>query len=154
MNDKHLDNELADYTDRVLAGDDMVASTETQEYAHLVRQLHGIIGGDDGPRPEFRMKLESILKDELKQLSPQETTAQIQYKKRQANIQSLRRRRYQQYVGVAAAFIVVVGVAYVIGNSEGTTGTASSSPFYLFGGMFFLFVLAWVANTIWERRQK
>ncbi len=152
MDDKHLDNELANYTDRILAGDDMNASTETQEYAYLVRQLSDLVAPDEGPRPEFRMKLESRLKDELAELSHE--TTEIQHAKRQAIVQSLRRRRRQQYIGLAAVFVAVIGVAYFVGNSNDTQGTVSGSPLVLFGAMFVLFVLAWAVNNYWERRQK
>ena len=151
---KHLDNELADYTDRVLAGDEMNASTETQAYAYLVRQLSELVGTDDEPRPEFRMKLESALKDELKQLGQPSLTAQTQHEKRQVIVQSLRRRRYQQYAGLAALFITVIGVAYLMGGDGNKAGTVTDSPLTLFGAMFVLFAIAWAVNTYWERRQK
>lgn len=152
MDDKHLDNELANYTDRILAGDDMNASTDTQEYAHLVRQLSDLVAPDEGPRPEFRMKLESILKDELAELAHE--TTEMQHAKRQVIVQNLRRRRQQQYIAVAAVFVAVIGVAYFVGNSNDTQGTVSDSPLILFGAMFVLFIIAWAVNNYWERRNK
>ena len=154
MNDKNLDNELADYTDRILAGDEMNASAETQAHAQLVRQLSALVGADEGPRPEFRLKLESILKDEFQHVAQPSTTAQTQHQKRQAIVQTLRRRRRQQYAGLAALFVAVVGVAYIVGNSGNTTGTASGSPLFLLGSIFALFVVAWLVSNYWDRRQK
>lgn len=132
----------------------MNASAETQEHAQLVRQLSALVGTDEGPRPEFRMKLESILKDEFQQVAQPSTSSQIQHEKRQAFVQTLRRRRRQQYAGLAALFVAVVGVAYIIGSSGNTTGTASGSPLFLFGSIFALFVVAWLVSNYWDRRQK
>lgn len=154
VNDKHLDNELAEYTDRILAGEEMNASAETQEHAYWVRQLSALVRTDEGPSPEFRMKLESVLKDEFKQVAQPSDTSQIQHQKRQAIVQSLRRRRRQQYAGLAALFVAIVGITYIIGSTSDTTGTVSDAPWLLFGSMFVLFVMAWVISNYWERRQK
>lgn len=64
--DKKLNDELAEYTDRVFRGEDMTTSEENYELAVLVHQMHEIIRPDEPPTAEFRTRLEQRLNDEFK----------------------------------------------------------------------------------------
>jgi hypothetical protein len=52
-----LDDELAAFTDNVLAGRDIPVSKELEGLSHVVSQLHRVIAPDAPPSPAFRDRL-------------------------------------------------------------------------------------------------
>ena len=65
MNDEtRLDNELANFTDSLLAGEDVQTGPEIEALAQVVRQFHRVIEPDSGPAPAFRDQLAQRLDQE------------------------------------------------------------------------------------------
>jgi hypothetical protein len=63
-----LDNELAAFTDRLLAGEDAQATPEIAELAQVVRQFHRLVAPDSGPDSAFRDRLAQQLNREWEQI--------------------------------------------------------------------------------------
>jgi hypothetical protein len=68
MNDEtRLDDELAAFTDKLLAGGDVHAAPEIEDLAAVVRQVHELIVPDSRPDPAFRERLTQQLEREWAQ---------------------------------------------------------------------------------------
>ncbi|MBN2306084.1 MAG: hypothetical protein JXQ72_16495 [Anaerolineae bacterium] len=139
--DSRFDDELADLTDRLLAGEEIAASGELAELGHIVRQLHSAIDS----RPEAA----SVFQDRLTQRLKQEW-----------NLHHHRRpRRWWQHrpVALVAAVTLVLFVVAIIGlrdnNGDGTfSGTALDSPAGVVGIVVIVLGIGLVA--LWLRRRQ
>ncbi len=84
-NTQQHDNELADLTDALMAGQDMTTSDDLQDLAQLTRQLHTLIASDSTPSTAYRNRLTERLNAEWAQthaqpprrVSPRGSTFQI-----------------------------------------------------------------------------
>ena len=63
-NQPELDGELADLTDKLLAGQDMNISVDNETYAKIVKQLHQIVTSEPNATPAYRTRLTRRLNEE------------------------------------------------------------------------------------------
>lgn len=66
-NETRLDDELAAFTDKLLAGEDVHAVPEIEDLAAVVRQVHELVAPDSPPDPAFRKRLTQQLEREWAQ---------------------------------------------------------------------------------------
>ncbi len=64
---RKLDNELADFTDKLLAGETIQASSDIEDLARVVTHLHDLIEPAAKPSAEFRAQLAQRLDQEWDQ---------------------------------------------------------------------------------------
>jgi lipopolysaccharide export LptBFGC system permease protein LptF len=109
-----LDDELAAFTDGLLAGEDVPAPTGLEELAQVVRQLNALIAPAERPSPAFREHLTQRLN-------------------REWTLQHQRRTRFRfsrRLVQVAAVVVVILGALVVLAlnsENESVQGTALGS---------------------------
>lgn len=116
-----LDNQLAEFTDRLLAGNEITPPAELQAEARMIRQLQGIIKPHAEMRPEFRSRLNQ-------QVTSEWDRTQKERGKRQ-NIIPFSTFSIQRLAAVAVVIVVVAAVVTgILGDdsAEGTSGTAGS----------------------------
>src|SRR5258708_24626439 len=108
-----LDGELADMTDRLLAGQDkdiLVVSTDNESAAALVRSLYQMVGSDAAPSAAFRTRLTHRLQ--------QEWMAQGPTSRSKIGLFSIFSVR--QLTSLAAVLVVaLVGIIFVIAYQNG-----------------------------------
>jgi hypothetical protein len=112
-----LDDELAAFTDSLLAGEEAPVPAELSELAAVVRQLHTVIDPQARPTPVFEERLTQRLNREWT----------IQHERRP---QTWRSYRLTRLAALAAALaVILVGVALLSsgGDNEPVQGTAIDS---------------------------
>lgn len=111
-----LDNDLAAFTDRLLAGEDVQAPPELEELAHVVRQLHAVIAPESRPDPAFRERLTQRVNREWS----------IQHKRPPS---AWRSRRLVQLTALAAVVALTLLALLLLseGDEEPVQGTALGS---------------------------
>ena len=92
------DDELATFTNQLLAGEEPETMSELDDLAGVVRQLHDAIAPHKKPTPNFRAQLTQRLEMEWG----------LQYRK---PARWWHTRRAQQMVALAASFLVLVAAA-------------------------------------------
>ena len=103
MNDQsRRDNELADFTDQLLAGQAADGHDDMQDLAAVVQRLHQLVGPDNAPSATFQARLTQRLEMEWS-LTQQRKT------------QWWRNRRMQRFSALLAASVamVVAAVAFL-----------------------------------------
>jgi hypothetical protein len=157
MNDEtRLDDELAAFTDKLLAGEDVHAAPEIEDLAAVVRQVHDLVAPDSRPDPAVRERLARQLRREWTQQeaarpesthhahSPPGPTrashgtgrfAPPSAPRLRSAISGLRRNRIAQLAALAAIVTVVLLVALLlaadssaISGEEGTVSGVFSWP--------------------------
>ena len=109
-----LDDELAAFTDSLLAGENIPAPAELEELAQVVRQLSAVIAPAEQPGPAFRERLTQRLN-------------------REWTLQHERRTRFRysrRLVQLAAVVAVVLGAMIVLlldSENKSVQGTALGS---------------------------
>jgi anti-sigma factor RsiW len=146
-NDARLDDELAAYTDGLLAGEEQPVSGEMAELAGVVRQLRETIAPHEKPAPAFRARLTQRLDREWTLHHERQTESRWWW----------RNRRALQLTAIAATITVVLFVVALIsaqGNdgNDGLEGTALS-PVTGLVGLILLMAGIGVA-MIWLRRHR
>lgn len=140
MNDDvKRDNELAAFTDKLLAGESVPAATEIEALAQTVEQLYRVIDPHTGPDPGFRARLAQRLDREWTQQerpqaqkeSANEITKLAGRRWRGDVMSGLRRNRGMRLAtmaaGVAAVLLVVFFVTKSQIDSETMPGTTDGS---------------------------
>ena len=115
--DIRLDDELAAFTDRLLAGEDAPAPPDLEDLAQVVRQLQQVIAPHERPAPGFRERLTQRLTREWP----------LQHHRR---LRPWRASRRVQLTALAASVAVaLLVVALLAANTDGSDvkGTASGS---------------------------
>ena len=135
--DNQYNDELAEYTDRILAGEDMTVSAENQELANIVNQIHNTIRPDDAPSTDFRDHLRNRLVDEFNRSTREQRIVQLQ-----------RQRTIRRVVQVAAA-VVVVGALAVLLDSSGLMGTAGGGDTNVMSLVIALIVIVLAGAVFW-----
>jgi MYXO-CTERM domain-containing protein len=72
-NNPNLDDELAEFTDRLFSGDAGEVSADNMIEARLVRQLHGMVRNNPQPSPAFRAQLTHRINDEWNAVNRQQS---------------------------------------------------------------------------------
>jgi hypothetical protein len=111
-----LDDELAAFTDQLLAGEDVQAPPELEELAGVVRQLHAMIAPESRPDPAFRERLTQRVHREWS----------IQHKRQPRAWHS---RRLVQLTALAAVVALTLLALLLLsdGDEEPVQGTALGS---------------------------
>lgn len=135
--DNHYNDELAEYTDRILAGEDMTVSAENQDLAQIVQQIRGTIRPEDEPSDDFRDQLRSRLVDEFNRSTRGQRIVQFQ------------RQRIIRRVAQVAALFVVVGAITVLLDSTQLVGTAGDDSFDLISLVISLVVVTAAGVVFW-----
>jgi hypothetical protein len=135
--DKQHNDELAEYTDRILAGEDMTVSAENQELANVVNQIRHTIRPEDQPSSDFREQLRTRLVDEFNRSTREQRIVQFQ-----------RQRTFRRVVQVAAAVVVVGGLAVFL-NSSGLAGTAGNDDTDVVSLVIALVVMVLAGGVFW-----
>jgi hypothetical protein len=141
MNDEtRLDNELAAFTDRLLAGEDAQAAPEIDALAQVVRQFHHVMDPASKPGPAFRERLAERLDQEwaamqqdhpaipMRESARESLIARRSEPKSRPIFAGLRRNRTVRLAAMAATVAVALFVAILIAADPGNTsetGTAS-----------------------------
>ncbi len=130
-----LDNELAAFTDGLLAGKDPESAPEIEALAHVVRRFHHIIDPDSRPEPAFRERLAKQLDHEWtiqhRSLAPPEQQQRADRERHSPRFlfDGLRHNRVVRLAAMAAVLTVVLSVAVLVAtdsdNAPGEPGTAS-----------------------------
>jgi hypothetical protein len=144
-NDKHLSDELAEYTDNILTGGTMNVSTENENLAPVVRQLQGLFAQEEAPPVEFRQRLDARLNDEWNRTM------------RSAQIHRLEQQRFLRRTMYAAAAIAMVFTLFLIldtsDGDEPMQGTASgASPWTILGLATVVIGIVFAVSYIRSRR--
>jgi hypothetical protein len=100
-----LDEELAAFTDNMLAGREIPVSEEMEPLTQVVRQLHSVIAPDTPASPAFRTHLTQRLIREWNQLH-------------QHPSRHRRFRQWQPVIALAASLIVVMLVVVLLSDLE------------------------------------
>jgi anti-sigma factor RsiW len=114
-----LDDQLAEFTDRLLAGQETTPPAELEAEARMIRRLYGIIKPNADLRPEFRSQLHQQVTEEWEQVQKERDRQWNPIPFKVLSIQRL----------AAAAVVIIVSAAVVmgiLGDGEGTSGTAGS----------------------------
>ncbi|MCI0709352.1 MAG: hypothetical protein L0154_04235 [Chloroflexi bacterium] len=135
--DNQYNDELAEYTDRILAGEDMTVSAENRELAQIVNQIRDTIRPDDALPANFRDHLRSRLVDEFNRSTREQRIVQLQ-----------RQRTIRRVVQVAAVF-VVAGALAVLLDSSGLMGTAGDGDTDVTSLVIALAVIALAGVAFW-----
>lgn len=116
QNDKRLDDELANFTDHLLAGEDLPVSSELEDLALVVRQLHRTVTPGAQAETEYRAHLKQRLQREWT----------IHHERQRRGWQN---RRVMQLMaaGVAAVVLLVILLSQNIDHDGGSQGTALGS---------------------------
>ncbi|MBN1563905.1 MAG: hypothetical protein JXA10_08700 [Anaerolineae bacterium] len=145
-----LDNELAAFTDRLLAGQDAQSTPEIDALAQVVRQFHYLADPASGPDPAFRDRLAQRLDQEWAAIQAENQVTSVESQPvrsdRQVDsglsdlfvpragsgsrrkIRNLRRNRTVWLTAIAATITVALLVAVLIDvGDESATGTASGN---------------------------
>ncbi len=112
--DARLDNELAAFTDGLLAGQHVPTPPELEELAQVVRLLNGVIAPAERPNPAFREHLTQRLDREWS----------LQYQRRTRYPLS---RRLVQLAAVVAVILGAVIVLSIDSDDKSVEGTALGS---------------------------
>lgn len=109
MTNTERDNELAALTDAVLEGRPMSASTTTRDLERVIIQLRDVIDPDTPPDPGYSMRLSGRLGQEFDLLQ-------------RPKVRKWPNQRMVQLVGMAAAFIIVLGIGILVsgGGDDGS----------------------------------
>ncbi|MBX3080180.1 MAG: hypothetical protein KF716_01015 [Anaerolineae bacterium] len=150
MNDSEnpeLDNEMANLTDALLAGRSIKASASAQPLEPIVRGLQQLSASSQ-PSDEFRARLTQRLSSEF----------EAQSHTRPLRNTGLFSRRYRSVLA-AAAVLVLVGIAVLLGSQGGTpttVGTALGSPTAVALAVISVFVIVLVGLGVyfWWRERK
>ena len=110
-----LDDELAAFTDGILAGEDVPTPAGLEELAQVVRQLNALIAPAEQPSPAFRERVTQRLNREWT----------LQYQRRT-------RFRYSRRLVQMAALVAVILAALIVlsfdSENKSVQGTALGSP--------------------------
>jgi len=104
--DNHLDNELANLTDRMLAGEDVSVSPELAELSDVVRNLRDAI--QKPPAPQFQAQLAQRLDQEWTVRQPQRGRSRLFF----------RPNRVTQVAALAASVVVVLFVVALVVSEQ------------------------------------
>lgn len=150
---RKLDNELADFTDKLLAGETTQASSDIEDLARVVTHLHDLIEPAAKPSAEFRARLAQRLDQEWDQLQADRARSNAERVRSNAEgvrpapktvphrsrtgswstIGGWRRNRLTRLASMAAAIaIVAIGALLLIGPesppAQGSANGALSVP--------------------------
>jgi hypothetical protein len=142
-NNPNLDDELAEFTDRLFSGDAGEVSADNMIEARLVRQLHGMMKNNSQPSPAFRARLTHRINDEWTAVQRQQPRQIIA-------------RPFTFHPMVAMAAVIVTALAFVIllmnPQSTGSPGTAGGGSIVV--PMIFIGAVVIVgAIALWIRRR-
>jgi hypothetical protein len=146
-NDKHLDDELAEYTDKILKGGAMNISSENEDLAPVVRQLQSLFAKEEAPPVEFRQRLDARLGEEWNRTM------------RPAQIHRLEQQRFLRRTMFAAASIALVFIVFLFlgdnntPNGSDTQGTAfGDSPWMILAFVSAIIGIVFAVSYIRSRR--
>ncbi|MBI5928962.1 MAG: hypothetical protein HY862_06620 [Chloroflexi bacterium] len=114
MTNTERDNDLAALTDAVLEGRSMTTSTNTRDMERVIIQLRDVIDPDTPPDPTYSMRLARRMDQEFDLLQ-------------RAKVRKWPNQRMVQLVGMAAAIVVVMGIAIVFSGSSTSTSEGGLS---------------------------
>jgi hypothetical protein len=138
-NTPQLDDELAELTDKMLAGQDMPISAENEPLARVLKQLHQITSGS--PNPAYRSRLTRRLNEEWDRVQQRQSRA-------------LFARPVFRFAALAAAVVLVLGAVLIVlgpGNpSLPATVVGQVDPIF---AVVFILALVLVGAVIWSRRR-
>jgi hypothetical protein len=140
VGNNRLDNELATFTDRVLAGEEPQVSDELQNLAQVVQQLHQVIAPDASPDPAFKARLtQRLMREWVAQPARQPRRALPWYRNRMVQL------------GVLAAGLVVVLLAIVLlsGTPNGSDDAMQGTTWGSLGWTFMFAVLLAGVGGLW-----
>jgi hypothetical protein len=141
-NQPELDDELADLTDKLLAGQDMNVSADNESYAKIVKQLHQIVASEPTATPAYRTRLTRRLNDEWDKAhrrQPERVFARPMFR----------------FAALAASVVLVLLVVLVaLGQNSGFVPTpgASLGPLTV-PTIIFVVALVVIVAIIWQRRR-
>lgn len=140
VDNERLDEMLSNFTDRLLAGEDVAVSPELDDLEQVVRQLHQIVKPGGQVTPVFRAQLRQRLQ--------REWTAQH---KRQGRL--WQNRRVMQLVAASVAVLLLL-IVLVTASDRGnaTQGTALGSLTWIAG--IILGVLGVGVLIFWLRQRR
>jgi hypothetical protein len=143
-NNPNLDDELAEFTDRLFSGNAGEVSADNIIEARLVSQLHNIITNNPQPSPAFRTKLTHRLNDEWKVVN----------RENRQESRSILSLRFNRNMAMAAAIITaLLFVLLLYSNSsppiQGTVGLGS----ILIPAIFIASLLVLAALFFWFRKR-
>ena len=143
-NNPELDDELAEMTDRLLAGEDMDVSPENQPLARIVKQVHRVVATGPAPDAAYRSRLTRRLNEEWDQVQRRST-------------RHLLDRPVFRFAALAASIVVVLAAVWLVLGQGGPIVTPGADVGQIDMGRLFpaIFILALilVAGTLWSRRR-
>jgi hypothetical protein len=142
-NNPNLDDELAEFTDRLFSGDAGEVSADNMIEARLVRQLHGMMKNNSQPSPAFRARLTHRINDEWTAVQRQQPRQIIA-------------RPFTFHPMVAMAAVIVTALAFVLvlsatSTSLQGTGVDKGGASILIPALFMAAVLIVGAIALWIR---
>ncbi len=152
--DSRLDNELAELTDRLIAGRDMEPPQnlpdlpELEALANVTRQLHRLMSQESAPSPAFRSRLTQRLNQEWAVVQRQKVT--------QKPARGFALRPVWGWAALAAALLVVFAVVlYPSLSQSSSAGLAAgqSTPEVLIVGLVLLLVLGLIVLAASRNRR-
>lgn len=133
--DRRHDDELAAYTDQLLAGENPEVPPEIEDLAPVVRSLRDVIQPDAKPSPTFRAQLDQQLDREWEQIQLERQDANrlgqrpTRPRARQPVIKRWRQRRMARLVSLAAAVaVILVGALLVIDQESSSQAGSATGP--------------------------
>ncbi len=143
-NSSESDEELAEMTDRLLAGLDVEASARNQDQARVVKQIHQMLSSEPSPGALYRARLTQRLNEEWDRIYRQQPRPFFA-------------RPVVRFAALAASLAAVVGVGLLaILNSEtagkGMTGTALGPLSAVFPVLVIAGIMI-IVLALWSRRR-
>jgi hypothetical protein len=141
-NQPELDGELADLTDKLLAGQDMNVSVDNKAYAKIVKQLHQIVASEPNATPAYRTRLTRRLNEEGD-------------KAHRRQPERLFARPMFRFVALAASIVLVLLVVLLTqGTISGPSPMigASVGPLTVAAVIFMAILVAVLAVMWWRQR--
>ncbi len=143
-NNPELDDELAQMTDKLLAGEEMDVSPENQPLARIVKRVHRVVATGPAPDAAYRSRLTRRLNEEWDQVQ-----------RRPAR--PLFARPVFRFAALAASIVVVLAAVWLVLSQGGPIVTPGADVGQIDMGRLFpaIFILALllVAGILWSRRR-